>query len=304
MPVHGGNCSGKAKHDISGNHYPDSGSKTVERRSSGSIQRREEATSKGSSDEKSSRGSPSKLKKQLMSPSRGFAEQKERYALKKRSRVEEPPRTGKDSSTFKTREPSKSSTASKDSPRQNRRELVKDTGQRHQEFKFKDTKLSWTEVKGPSASPTKQSSTSAKHTTSDSSSHAVKNITFIQGNVKSVSDNTPKSSSTQQQVSPLRFTFKIPKKVHPRPVESTSKKNEANSTNKTVKHGTEVSKSVATVSNSKQKTVQQPHSCLDVTPSFSSEGQDKRSSLSGELPATSDTHSEPWYDQVMKNILR
>lgn len=279
-------------------------SKPLNSNNAGTVPQRKEETSKGSLD-KSSHRSPSKLKKQLMSPSLVSAEQKEQAqnVLKRKYRGEEPPRTGNDSSTIKTREPSKTSTVFEDSLRQKRKELFKELCRKHQEHKFEAKRSLCTEAKTPSASTSKQTSSSAKCTTSVSSSNVVKNVSSIPGNITSVSHKTVKSTSAQQQTcflsSPLPLTFKIPKKAQARPVESTREKN-ATSANRNLKHRTELSGSRASTSNSKRETVQQAHSCLDVTPSFSSQGQDKRSSLSGQLPATFDTVTEPWYDQVIK----
>lgn len=307
MPIHGEKCSSKAKHDISGKDYTVGGSKTVEKGPSKvSAPQRTEKTSKSSLDEKSSQRSPSDLKKQLMSRCLVAAAplKKHQDVLKKKSRVEEPPRTENNSS--KTREPSKASSVSKDSQWQKRSELFEEMCKRHQENKTKRSVC--TEAKTPSASSKKHSSTSAKHTTSVSSSNVVKNVPTIPGIVTSVSHKTVKSSSSAQKpicsvASPLPFSFKIPKKVQSRPVVSIGENNEAVSTNRNLTHGTERLDSGASTSNSKQETVQQAHSCLDVAPSFSSEAQHKRSSLSGPLPATSHTVTEPRYDQVIKSII-
>lgn len=308
VAYYGGNCSSKAKNYVSGKDNTVSGSKTVERGPSKSLNsnnastvpQRTEETSKGSLD-KSSHRSPSKLKKQLMSPSLVYAEQKEQAqnVLKRKYRGEAPPWTGNDSNTIKTREPSKTSSVSRDSLRQKRTDLVKELCRKHQEHKLEAKRSLCTEAKTPSASTTKQTSTSAKHTTSVSSSNVVKNVSST-----SVPHKTAKSSSAQQQTcslsSPLPPDFKIPKKDQARPVNSTGENNDATSTNRSLKHRTELSDSRPSVSNSKQETVRQAHSCLDVSPSFPSQGQDKRSYLSGQHPATFDTVTEPWYDQVIK----
>lgn len=315
MAFHGENCSSEAKHDISGKYCSASKSRTVERGSSKhlnthsayKVPRRPEETSKGSLDEKSSQRSQSKLKKQLMSPLPVSAEQKEQAQniLKRKSRAEETPRTGKDSNAIKTKEPSKFSFISRDYARQKRIELVKERRQRHPEINLKATSSLCTQPKTPSAFPTKQSFTSAKHTTSVSSSNVEKSVISIPGNVTSVSQNATKSSSALQQMRPpVRFNFKIPKILHPRPIDSTSENIKAISTNVNFKQQTDLSNSGALMSKSKQETVQQAHSHLDVTPSFSSEGRDKKSSLSGEqLPATFDAVTEPWHDEVLKSII-
>ncbi|XP_042339765.1 transcriptional protein SWT1 isoform X2 [Plectropomus leopardus] len=316
MPFHREKGSSKAKHDISRKDDAGRGSKTVERESSkpsrtnsaDAVPPRTDKTSKGSFDEKSSRRSPSKSKEPLMSPSLVSAEQKEQRqdVLKRRCRTEKPPRSGDDSSTIKTREPSKTSSHSKDSQWQKKTELFERLCQRHQENKAKRSLC--TEAKTSSASTTKHSSPPAKHTTSVSSSNAVKKVTLIPRSVTSVICKTAKSSSSsssssaQQQISsvasPLPIHFKIPKKVQPRPVDNTSENNDATSTNRNLKHETELSDSRASTSNSKQETVQQVHSGLDITPSFSSEGQDKKLSSSSPVPVTPHTLTEPWYDQM------
>ncbi|XP_045905109.1 transcriptional protein SWT1 isoform X2 [Micropterus dolomieu] len=308
VPCHGGNCSTKAENYISGKDNTASGSKIVERRPSkplnasnaGAVPQRIEETSKCSLDETTSQRSPSKLKKELMSPSLVSAKQKEQAQIvqKRRYRADEPPRNGNDSNTIKTRELCRISSISKNSTQQKRRELVKEMCQRHQENKLEAERSLKKEYK-KSLSTIKQSSTSVKQTTSVSSSNVMKNITSIPVNVISVSHKTAKSSSAQQTIcslaSPLPPNFKIPKKVQPRPVDGTCMNSDAISTNRNPKCGTELSSSEA---NSMQGTVQQAHSCSDVTTSFSSQGQEKRSSLSGNLPATSDTVSEPCYDQL------
>ncbi|KAF1385463.1 hypothetical protein PFLUV_G00108030 [Perca fluviatilis] len=308
VPSHWGKCSSKAKNDISGNENTVSGNKTVKMghlkssNNAGTVPQRTDKTSNERSDEKSSQRTPSKRKKQLMSPSLVSAEQKEQRqdVLERERRAEELSRSGNDSNTIKTREPVKTSSASKDTSRQKRTELFEKMCQRHQKNKAKRSLC--TEAKTSSSSTTKHSSTSAKQTTSVSSSDVVKNVTSIPGNATSVSHKTAKSSSAQQQkcsiASPLPPNFKIPKLVQPRSLGSTGRDNDASSTNRNLKHGTEISVSGASRSNSKQETVHQAHSCLDVTPSCSSEGQDKRSSLSDRLPATSHTVTEPWYDQM------
>ncbi|XP_051232913.1 transcriptional protein SWT1 isoform X1 [Dicentrarchus labrax] len=301
--------SSNAKTYSSGKDYTVSGSETGEKGSSkptntnnaGAVPQRTEETSKVSLEEKSSHWSPSKLKEQLRSPSLVSAEQREKvcFVLKKKCRAE---KTGHDSSTIKTREPSKTSSVSKDSVERKRRELVKEKCKRQQENKFTAPRSLCTEAKPPSASATKPS-TPAKHTTSVSSSNVEKNVTSIPGNITPVSHKTAKSSSAQQQVcsvpSPVPIKFKIPRKVQARPVESsTSEENDPVSTTRNLQRGTELSNSGASVGNSKQETVQQAHSCLDFTPSFPSQGQDKRSSLSGQLPVSYDTVTEPWCDQM------
>ncbi|XP_059197577.1 transcriptional protein SWT1 isoform X2 [Centropristis striata] len=311
VPFHGGKCSRKAKNDISKRDNNVNGSKTVEReaskssKKSGRVPERTEKTSKSCADEKSFHRSPNKSKKELMSPSLVFAERKEKVqdVPKKKCRAEEPQQTENDSKTIKTKEPSETSSVSKDSLALKRTELFEKMCQKHEENKAK--KSLCTEAKTPSAPTTEHSSTPAKHTTSVSQSNKWKSVTSIPGNATSVSQKTDKSSSAKKKISFVPFNFRIPRKVQPiTKVDSTSKsnddnkKNDASSTNRDLKDGTEVSDCGASVSNSKQETVQQAHSCLDVTPCSSSEGQDKRSSLSSQLPATSHTIPEPRHDQT------
>ncbi|XP_062280523.1 transcriptional protein SWT1 isoform X1 [Scomber scombrus] len=308
VPYYGDNYSGKAKRDISGKCTIASGSKTVQRSpstslsigSTGTVPQRQEWTSTGSSNEKSSHRSPSRFKKLLMSPSSVFAEQKEQRpnVLKKKCKEEEPPRTGNNSNTIKSRDSNKTSVCV-DSQRQKIKDLIKKMCQRHKEKDLNDKKSLYTEAKTP-ATTKKQSSTSAKYTTSERSSNVLKNVTSIPGKATSGSHNTAKSSCTQQQIcsftSRLPLSFKIPKRVKSWPVDSTVESSDAVSTSRNVRHGTELSNSGASVNKSKQETVKQAHS-LDVTPIFPSEEQDRRPSWSGRLPATSNTDTAPCYDQ-------
>ncbi|XP_032380779.1 transcriptional protein SWT1 isoform X2 [Etheostoma spectabile] len=308
VPSHWGKCSSKAKNDVSGNENTVGGSKTVKMgdlkssNNAGTIPQSTDKTSNKRSDEKSSQRSPSKRKKLRMSPSLVSAEQKEKRqdVLKSECRAEESSRMGKDSNTIETREPGKTASASKDTLWKKTTKLIEKMCQRHQKNKAK--RKPCTEAKTSSPSTTKHSSTSAKQTNSVSRSNVVKNVTSIPQNATSVSHKTAKSSSAQQQkfsiASPLPSNFKIPKKVQPRPEGSTGRDNDPSSTNRNLKLGTEISASWASRSNSKQETVQQAPSCLDVTPRFSSEGQDKRSSLPDQLLATSHTITEPGYDQM------
>ncbi|XP_054458761.1 transcriptional protein SWT1 [Anoplopoma fimbria] len=298
----------KPKHDISSKDITVSRCKTVERepskpsKNASTVPQRREKTSKGSTDKKSTQSSTSKLMKQQMSPSLVSAEQKEQRqdVLKKKCRAEEPPRTGNERHTVTTREPSKASSVSKDSSCEKRRELFKKMCQRHQENKAKRSPC--TEAKTPSVSTSKNSSTSSKQSTSVNSSNVVKNVRTIPGNVTSMSYKTVKSSSAEVQIgyhpSLLPIRFKISKKVQPRPVDCTRNNNGASVSNRNLKLGTEPSDSGASRSKATQETVQRAPCCLDVTPSSSSEGQDKRSYSSGQPPSMSHTVTEPWYDQM------
>ncbi|XP_034738566.1 transcriptional protein SWT1 [Etheostoma cragini] len=309
VPSHWGKCSSKAKNDISGNENTVSGSQTVKMghlkssNNAGTVPQSTDKTSNKRSEEKSSQRSPSKRKKHRMSPSLVSAEQKEKRqdVLKRECRAEEYSRIGNYSNNIKTREPRKTTSASNDTLwEKTTTKLIKKMCQRHQKNKAK--KKPCTEAKTFSPSNTKHPSTLARQTYSVSKSNVVKNVTSIPQNASSVSHKTAKSSSAQQQkcsiASPLPPNFKIPKKVEPRPEGSTGSDNDASSTNRNLKRGTKISASGPSRSNSNQETVQQAHSCLDVTPSFSSEGQDKRSSLPYHLPATYHTVTEPCNDQM------
>ncbi|XP_076580451.1 transcriptional protein SWT1 isoform X2 [Chaetodon auriga] len=309
LPFHGGHCSSKAKHFISGKYYTARGNETVERGSSkpfntnNAVTQRKEESSKGKRHEKSSQRSSDTLKKQLMSPSLVSAEQKARAqnVLSRRCRAEKPQRTGKDSKPIKSREPSKTSYICKNSVWQKREEVAKQKHQQHLEDKWKVTKRLCAPAKTPS-STTKQSSASGKHTTSVSSSHTMKNVTSVPQNVTLESHKTAKPSSAQQQArpvaSPLPADFKIPKIVPPRPVRCAGDGSDAPTASRNLKHKTELSKTGSTVSSSKPGTVQPAHGCLDAARSFSPEGEDERSSLSGCPPATLDAVTEPWCDQM------
>ncbi|XP_071342314.1 transcriptional protein SWT1 isoform X2 [Trachinotus anak] len=291
---HRGNCSSKAKQYISGKDNTSCGSKTLERGTSkplsrdtsGAVPQKTERISKGRLDEKSSKGSPSKLKK-LMSASLASAEHKEqRQKAQKKHRAEESQRTGNDSNAIK------------DLSRQKRRELVEKMGRWHRENEFKAKESLCKEAKTHSASTTNRPSTSAKHTTSESSSKVLKNVTSIPRSVTSVSHKTAPQQPIDSFTPPLPPNFKIPKKVQPRPVDSTDDDRDAISANRNLSYGTELSHSGASIRNSKQEMVLPYHSCLDVTSSFSSGGQNKGSSLSCQLQSVCDTSTEPWFDQV------
>ncbi|XP_075944428.1 transcriptional protein SWT1 [Anarhichas minor] len=293
-PVHKRDECTKPKREISGKDNAVSRCKTAESGPSkpsndaGTVPQRTEKTSKGSTDQKSSHSSTSKLKKQRRSPILVSADQKEQ---KKKCRAEEPPRTGNKSNAVETREPSKAS-GSTDTSWEKRTELFKKMCQRHQENKAK--RSSCTDAK--TVSTAKHSSTSSKHTTSVSSS----NVRTVPGSFTSMSFKTVKSSSVQKQrccpVSALPLQFKISKKVQPRPADSTGNNNDASSSNRNLKHGTEPPDSGASRSKAVQETVQQAHRCVDVTPSCSSEGQDKRTFPSSQPPAH--TVAEPRYAQM------
>ncbi|XP_069377784.1 transcriptional protein SWT1 isoform X3 [Paralichthys olivaceus] len=310
LPFHGGNCSGETKNYISGKHRTVSGSKTMERGpskpsssdTSGRVSQKTERISKGSLTETSSRRSPSNLQTRTC-PGFVSAEQKEqRHKVeKKRCRTEEPPRTRRESNSMKTKEPSRTSSVFTDSLLEKRKELTKKMCQRHQETESKAKRSRCTDAKPPSASTTNRSS-SAKHTTSERSSKLVKSVTSIQSRVTPSSHKTARSSSALHQKDSLTPSlppnFKIPKKVQPRPVDCKDNNSDAIPAKRNLKHGTELSDSGAKVTNSKQETVQQLQSFFNVTQSLSSEGQDKRSSLSDPIQTVCDATQEPWYDQM------
>lgn len=244
--------------------------------------------SKGSLDEKCSQRTSSKLKGQLMSPSLVPAEAKQQMqnVLKRKHRAEEPPGSGNDRSSIKTREPSKISSFSKYSQQQ-KRELVEIQCPSQHKTNSKTAKPECTEAKAPTLSHV-----SSRDCTPISCPSA------ISCNVKSTSLNA-KSSSAQQPAcsvtSTLTLNFKIPKMVQSRPVDSTERNRDGVSPKVNFKHGIERSDSGASPRNL-QTTVQPAHSCLDVAPSPSG----KDSFFTGKLPATSKTVAEPWCDEVKK----
>lgn len=202
MAFHGDHCSSKAKNYVSGKDKTVTGSNIVERGysklSAGAVPQRTETKSKGGFDEKSSQRSQSKLNKPRVDPSLVSAKVKEpRQDVQKRNyRTENPPRTGNHSSTLKASEPTSSVSVEKKELK-TKRSLYKD-----------DANMS-------SASILKKSSTSAKHSASESSSKV---------NFTSVSHGKVQSSSLPKQINPGTLSgpssFKIPKKVQSEPLES------------------------------------------------------------------------------------
>lgn len=309
LPFLDGKCSSKAKNHTSGKSSV-SGSKTVEKGTSENLSinksvavpRRTEEMTKDRLDEKSPQRSQSKLKSQLMSPSLLSDEQKEQAqnVLKRRCTAKESPRTGKYSNTVKTRELSKTIPIPNDLLPQNKGDQVKELSPSKQNIKFKITKRPCTEVKTPLAS-----FASSKDTTSFSTLNAVKNVTSVPGNAKSVSHEMAKSSSSpQRSISSIKSTlplnFKIPKMFKFWPVDSTERNPDAIFPNRNV---TEPSNSGTSLSRSKQ-TVHHARKCVDLDPCLSSDRQDERPSSSGQLPATSDTASSSWCDEVVKSIIQ
>ncbi|KAK5869643.1 hypothetical protein PBY51_024345 [Eleginops maclovinus] len=228
-----------------------------------------------------------------MSPSLVPAEQREQRKdeLKKKCRAEEPQRTENDSSSVKTKEPSKTHFVSKDSAWEEKSDVFKKMCQKHVENKAK--KSMWKEVNTPSASTTAKPSTSAKHTTSTSTCVSSSNV------LKKVTSGSEKPSSSQEQVylapSFVPFKFKIPKKVKQTTAESSGEKKEAKSTKKDLDHVPGLPDVGASSSNSEEKRIQHAPSRPDVTPSVSSQGQDEGSPLAEQLPLTV---TAPWYNQM------
>ena len=305
LPFLDGKCYSKAKNHTSGKCSV-SGSKTVEKGTSQTLSinksvpvpRRTEEKTKDRLDEKSPQRSQSKLKRQLMSPSLLSDEQKEQAqtVLKQRCTAKESPRMGKDSNIVKTRELSKTNPIPTDLLPQNKGDPVKELPPSRQTIKFNITKRPSIEVKTPFAS-----FPSSKDTTSFSTLNAVKNVTSLPGKTKSVSHKMAKSSSSpQQSISSIKSTlpldFKIPKTFKFQPVDSTGRSPDAIFPKRNV---TEPSNSGTSLSRFK-KTVHHASKSVDLNPSLSSDRQDERPSSSGQLPATSDTVSSSWCDEVKK----
>lgn len=238
---------------------------------------------KGSSDEKAPQGSPSTSKWQRMSPSRVSAEQKDRSQTvqKRKYKDKEQPRSRRDQDTTRIRESCKTSSVSKHLLQWKERELIKKLCPGLQNTEFKAEKKLY--IDGTPA-------------VSSSSSNPLKSIRSIPENIKSVSNKTTNSPSSQQPTCPstssLPPNFKIPKKV-----QSTRTDCSAGSTR--FKQETEPSKPGVSESNS--KTLQQTHRCSDVTLGYVSERGDKKSCLSDPLPSASDPLTELWFDEVIKN---
>lgn len=308
IPSHAESCSSAAKNNISGK-YSVSRHKTVQRGSSKplkihsdvTVPRGIEETSKGSLDKKSHMRSPSIRPLTSLNVISSGQKEQGQSALKRKCTAKEPPRTGKNSDTIKTSEPSNTSSIFKDVLPQQKGELVKELCPRQLKTKFKVRKRLCTGAKPPSASLG-----SPKDSTSSSHLNAIKNVTLIPEKAKSVSHKTAESSPAQQPVcstaSTLPPDFKIPKKVQSRPVDSTEGDNDAISANSNFKQGSELSNSEASVSNSKQ-TVQKAHSCLDATSSLSSDRRDAVPSLLDQFSASSDPVTEPWFDEVINSTV-
>lgn len=326
VPLHGHNCSSQSKPYVFGESVVISWNRKKESKPSKSlsiinadtVSQREEKISTSSSNEKSFHKRPSRSKKGPMTPGSVFTEQKEQKldVLKKKCKVEEPTRSGYVSNSIKSREETKTSSTSKDCTSQERMEMVKKMCQRLEDDLKRKGSI-YKESKKPLAT-TRQRSPSAKYTTSECSSNFLKNISF--GPRKKASHTAAKSSCTQQQKcslpSPLPVTFKIPKKVQPQPVETTTvKANAAISPNRMGKSTTELLDSGSSRNNSKQT-----QRFVDVTPISLCERKDTRSSLSGQPaaasgtnsipgsslsgqpPDTCGTNSVPWCDQVIKTL--
>lgn len=187
VPFHGDHCSSKAKNYVSGKDKTVTGSDIVERGysklSAGAVPQRTETKSKGGFDEKSSQRSQSKLNKPRVGPSLVSAEVKEpRQDVQKRNcRTEDPPRTGNHSRYIKTSKPTSSTSAIEMRQKHEKKEL------KPQRSFYKD------DANTSSASILKKSSTSAKHSASESSSKV---------NFTSVSRGKVQSSSIPKQINP------------------------------------------------------------------------------------------------------
>ncbi|XP_041646974.1 transcriptional protein SWT1 [Cheilinus undulatus] len=299
VPSHREHCSSKAKHDTSGKDNSAGGNKPVDKGTSKptntnkavNAPQRTQKTSEGSPDEKSSQRSPSRLRKPLTSPSLVSDQHKKQVkdALKRKHTAVEPPRTKDNRDSNKAKELRRSFEAPKDCVNEKRINLCEEKCQKYNEKKLKAK----TEVKHPSASTKESSSTSANHTTS-ASSKVAKNAKFTPVSFKTVES----SSAQQQKPSPASLLkFKIPKLTKARPLRSTVDKDNTTSANTSVNNVTEPLKSNISESKSKQKTVQNTPCSVAVKPTVQSEGQDKRPSFSGQPPATSDSPSEPCYNQ-------
>lgn len=292
LPFHGGNCPSEEKKNISGKPF-DSGSKTVGSGSSKSYHnqnirnvvvagpQRVKEMSESILDEKSPQRRPSKLKRKL-SPSRVTDEQKQNE--QKVLKIRKPSRRGRNRHATKTRDPIKTVSV--------KNMLLKEKGKE----KELSAKRLCTTAKTSSAS-----SASSKDTISTSSTDVMKNVP---DNVKTVSYKSTKSSSPQQPVwsaaSTLRPQFKIPKLFQLGPAESAGRKADALSTTRNLSHVTELSNSEASTSSSKE-TAHRAHSCWGETQSRSPDTGEKRSSAP--VPDTPDTVTEPWCDEVIKNII-
>ncbi|KAM4548424.1 transcriptional protein SWT1 isoform 2-T2 [Odontesthes bonariensis] len=271
-------------------------SKPLNTSNAASFPHKTEKASEERSDKKSS-----KLKRQRMSPSLGSTKQKDqkRGEQRRKCKTEEPSSTENDNNTIQTRETA--SSFINHSAEERRRELFKDMCKSHQVKKLKSKRSLSTDTKNISASITETSSSSVKHTTSESSSKVLKNVSTTGVSETPVSHNTAQSSSTAKQMLSLKFVpfkFKIPKKVQPRPLQRSGENNAAVSANKNLKQGNKLSVSGDLLRKVEQKIAQQARTCLDVTPDFPVEEQDKKSALSDQLPPTADTSPEPEYDQT------
>uniref|UniRef100_A0A3P8WKA5 Transcriptional protein SWT1 n=2 Tax=Cynoglossus semilaevis TaxID=244447 RepID=A0A3P8WKA5_CYNSE len=133
-----------------------------------------------------------------------------------------------------------------------------------------------------------------EHTTLDRSKNMLKNFdslpkSFIPLSEKTASPSLAKDKSDSLGTH-LRFSFKIPKKVKPKPLErpNSSAKNCIVQTPKVSESGTKISKC-------ETRTRQES---LNVSPSFSTERKDKSSSLSEQIPSVIETIPESTSDQM------
>lgn len=251
----------------------------------GRLPQKTERTSEGRLHEKYLTESLSKLTKVKNTNLTSNEQKVEMHIPHKRHKVHESERTEYNRS------------AVEESSRRKRRELVKEKCRRHQKSEVR-VKTQSTLAHISTASTTNQSSTTTKQTTSK----VVKSIISVPKSVVSSSQETSQPSSPQQQKQSLTQTlphsYKIPKRVQPRPEDGTADK----SASKNVSNSAKTPHTVDSMRNSKQETVVQQHSFVSETPNRSSEGQDNRSSLTHQLKTVCNAANEEWYDQVVKMI--
>lgn len=281
QPHNAEHCFSKAKHHISDKDISVRGSETSEKGTSNPRGTdRPESILEGRLDEKYLPRSPSKLTKVKETNLASDEQKLERHHAQKRHKSNESSSTEKNSSV------------TEESSRHKRRELVKEIRQRHEKIGSRHKSQS-TQGITSTASTTYQSSSTTKQNTSESS---LKSTTLTPRSTTSLSHKTAWSSSSQQQKRSLPAqpcSFKIPKNVQLRSEDD----NGDSSASKKFSDRAEISHTVDSTRNSKQASVVQHHSCLDGTPSASSERQDKRSSLTHRSTA-----SEVCYDQVVKTL--
>ncbi|XP_061680430.1 transcriptional protein SWT1 [Syngnathoides biaculeatus] len=277
----------KVEPNIAGKDKCDSGSKIKERRPSRSRNvknshkdhYKDEKGSKCSSDKKSCHASPHRLKTKRRSPSNLLEEQRKRCwdLLKSKCKDIEIQKTLNKSKTKETKKQNQASRHSKDSKRDKQTELVKETSKESQELLVKENLKT--------------------KTCTDFTSQPFSISTEPQ-----VSFQITKSSDAQSKIScpppPVHSTFKIPKKVKARLVETnTVERSDITSTSGRASRSTEHAVSEAATSTSGFK---QPHSYVDVSPKFfkSFEKNDEVPSSSSIHPTTNDAIAAAACDQM------